>query len=59
MFDTYPDENPGIRFDSQGLATAQLCKVYLVVILQKDSTKGFLPHDPPGVNYMHSPGQQN
>ncbi|MFI8449028.1 hypothetical protein [Streptomyces erythrochromogenes] len=59
VFDTYPDERPGIRFDSQGPAAAKLCKVYLVVIPQKEGAKGFLPHDPPGVSYIRSPGQQN
>ncbi|MFC9587866.1 hypothetical protein ACFVJ8_34255 [Streptomyces yangpuensis] len=59
VFDTYPDENPGIRFDYQGPATAKACKVYLVVFHQQDGTKGFLPQDPPGVRYVHSPGQQN
>ncbi|MFD0122998.1 hypothetical protein [Streptomyces virginiae] len=59
VYDTYPDERPGIRFDYQGSATAKPCKVYLVVFPQKDGAKGFLPHDPPGVSYVHSPGQQN
>ncbi|MFC9825513.1 hypothetical protein ACFWG6_33725 [Streptomyces erythrochromogenes] len=58
-FDTYPDERPGIRFDYQGPATAKPCRIYLVVSLPKDGTKGFLPQDPPGVRYTRSAGQQN
>ncbi|MEU6210852.1 hypothetical protein ABZ891_13155 [Streptomyces sp. NPDC047023] len=58
VYDTYPDERPGIRFDYQGFATAKPCKVHLVVVPQKGSATGFLPHDPPGVHYVHSPGEQ-
>ncbi|MGW7333525.1 hypothetical protein ACWGIU_33980 [Streptomyces sp. NPDC054840] len=58
-FDTYPDERPGIRFDYQGPATAKPCKIYLVILPQKDGAKGFLPQDPPGVSYIRSPGQHN
>lgn len=57
VFDTYPDESPGVRFDYQGPATAKPCKVYLVVFHQKDGTKGFLPQDPPGVRYARSASQ--
>ncbi|QTI45591.1 hypothetical protein JYK04_03385 [Streptomyces nojiriensis] len=56
VFDTYPDERPGIRFDYQGPATAKPCKAYLVVFSLKDGTKGFLPQDPPGVHYVRSAG---
>ncbi|MEV7442817.1 hypothetical protein AB0O22_16945 [Streptomyces sp. NPDC091204] len=59
VFDTYPDERPGVRFDYQGPATAKPCKLYLVVFSLKDGAKGFLPQDPPGVRYVRSPGQQN
>lgn len=59
VYDTHPDERPGIRFDSQGPAAAKLCKVYLVVIPQKESAKGFLPLDPPGVSDIRSAGRQN
>ncbi|MFE9929569.1 hypothetical protein [Streptomyces sp. NPDC005533] len=58
VFDTYPDENPGVRFDYQGPATAKPCKLYLVVFHQQDGTKGFLPQDPPGVRYVRSTGQE-
>ncbi|WP_406738450.1 hypothetical protein OG365_22875 [Streptomyces sp. NBC_00853] len=45
VFDTYPDETPGIRFDYQGPATGQACKVYLVVVPHEDGAQGgFLPH---------------
>ncbi|MFI8902624.1 hypothetical protein ACIGO7_31295 [Streptomyces virginiae] len=59
VFDTYPDEKPGISFDYQGPAAAKPCKVYLVVFPREGGAKGFLPQDPPGVRYVHSPGQQN
>ncbi|MFF4449067.1 hypothetical protein [Streptomyces sp. NPDC001502] len=58
VFDTYPDEKPGIRFDYQGPATAKPCKVYLVVFSLKDGTQGFLPQDPPGMHYVRSAAQQ-
>ncbi|MGW7438499.1 hypothetical protein [Streptomyces sp. NPDC054849] len=56
VFDTYPDERPGIRFDYQGPATAKPCKVHLVVVPLKDGTKGFLPHVPG--QYVRSTGPQ-
>ncbi|WP_030721115.1 hypothetical protein [Streptomyces sp. NRRL F-2580] len=59
VFDTYPDERPGIRFDYQGPATAKPCKLYLVVFSLEDGAKGFLPQDPSDVSYVRSPGQQN
>ncbi|MEU4360074.1 hypothetical protein [Streptomyces virginiae] len=59
VYDTYPDEKPGIRFDYQGPATAKPCKIYLVVFPLKDGTKGFLPHDRAGVDYIRSAGQQD
>lgn len=58
-FDTYPDERPGIRFDHHGPATAKPFRIYLVVSLPKDGTKGILPQDPPGVRYTRSAGRQN
>ncbi|WKD34572.1 hypothetical protein [Streptomyces xanthophaeus] len=58
VFDTYPDERPGIRFDYQGPATGKPCKVYLVVFSQEDGTKGFLPQDPPEVSYVRPAAQQ-
>ncbi|WP_329101808.1 hypothetical protein [Streptomyces sp. NBC_01439] len=58
VFDTYPDEKPGIRFDYQGPATAKPCKIYLVVFSLKEATKGFLPQDPTGVDYVRSAAQQ-
>ncbi|MFF8262580.1 hypothetical protein [Streptomyces virginiae] len=58
VFDTYPDEQPGIRFDYQEPVTAKPCKLYLVVFSLKDGAKGFLPQDPPGVSYVRSAGQQ-
>ncbi|MFJ1569684.1 hypothetical protein ACIOG8_36640 [Streptomyces erythrochromogenes] len=58
VYDTYPDERPGIRFAYQGPATAKPCKIYLVVFPQKDGARGFLPQDPPGVSYVRSAGQQ-
>ncbi|MFB6824091.1 hypothetical protein ACFCXA_21150 [Streptomyces virginiae] len=54
VFDTYPDEKPGIRFDYQGPATAKSCKVYLVVFPLQNGAKGFLPQDPDGVQYVRS-----
>ncbi|MFE5821086.1 hypothetical protein ACFQ7B_04950 [Streptomyces erythrochromogenes] len=59
VYDTYPDENPGIRFDYQGPAAAKPCKIYLVVFPLKDSAKGFLPHDRAGVDYTRSADQQD
>ncbi|KOU73909.1 hypothetical protein ACFV0H_12720 [Streptomyces erythrochromogenes] len=45
VFDTYPDEAPGIRFDFPAPDTGKSCKIYLVVVHYKDGTKGgFLPH---------------
>ncbi|MFE9466350.1 hypothetical protein ACFYNW_22230 [Streptomyces virginiae] len=58
VFDTYPDEKSGIRFDYQGPATAKPCKLYLVVFSLKDGAKGFLPQDPSDVSYVRSAGQQ-
>lgn len=46
-FDTYPDERPGIRFDHHGPATAKPFRIYLVVSLPKDGTKGILPKTHP------------
>ncbi|MFJ3519921.1 hypothetical protein [Streptomyces sp. NPDC090131] len=58
VFDTYPDEKSGIRFDYQGPATAKPCKIYLVVFPLKDGAKGFLPQDPSDVSYVRSAGRQ-
>ncbi|KOV43676.1 hypothetical protein ADK97_05585 [Streptomyces sp. H021] len=48
-----------LRFDYQGSATAKPSRVYLVVFPREGGAKGFLPQGPPGVRYVHSPGQQN
>ncbi|WP_030852856.1 hypothetical protein [Streptomyces sp. NRRL F-4474] len=58
VFDIYPDEDPGIRFDYQGSATAKTCRVYLVIFPGKNGASGFIPQDPPGVRYTLSAGQQ-
>ncbi|MFF3678127.1 hypothetical protein ACFYYS_29655 [Streptomyces sp. NPDC002120] len=59
VFDTYPDERPGIRFDYRGPSTGKPCKVYLVVVPLKDGTRGFLPQDTDGVRYMRSAGSRD
>ncbi|MFD7962939.1 hypothetical protein ACFV5J_19235 [Streptomyces zaomyceticus] len=47
VFDTWPDEPPGIRFDYRGASTGKTCKIYLSVsISDETSSVGFLPHDP-------------
>ncbi|MFE5913609.1 hypothetical protein ACFQ6B_31615 [Streptomyces wedmorensis] len=46
VFDTYPDESPGIRLDYPGVDAGQTCSVYLaIVISDKHGTAGYLPHD--------------
>ncbi|MFE4309720.1 hypothetical protein ACFQ9H_12890 [Streptomyces sp. NPDC056517] len=47
VFDTWPDEPPGIRFDYQAGAAGKSCKVYLSVSISDETgSVGFLPHDP-------------
>lgn len=47
VFDTWPDEPPGIRFDYRGAGTGKTCSIYLSVVPDMhDGAKGFLPHDP-------------
>ncbi|MFI0923645.1 hypothetical protein ACH4TP_06885 [Streptomyces sp. NPDC021012] len=46
VFDTFPDESPGIRLDYPGVATGQTCSVYLSISISDEyGTKGFLPHN--------------
>ncbi|MFF8268905.1 hypothetical protein ACF059_16125 [Streptomyces sp. NPDC016562] len=45
VFDTYPDEEPGIRFDFRGPDSGKSCKIYLVVFAGEYGRKGFLPHN--------------
>ncbi|MFD8642792.1 hypothetical protein ACFV14_21135 [Streptomyces zaomyceticus] len=46
VFDTFPDEPPGIRLDYPGSTTGQTCSVYLSISISDEyGTKGFLPHD--------------
>ncbi|QES51830.1 hypothetical protein DEJ50_32240 [Streptomyces venezuelae] len=47
VFDTYPDESPGIRFDYPGPATGKTCRIHLSLsISDQHGTRGFLPHAP-------------
>ncbi|MGW4700651.1 hypothetical protein [Streptomyces sp. NPDC004285] len=46
VFDTFPDEPPGIRLDYPGTTTRQTCSVYLSISISDEyGTKGFLPHN--------------
>ncbi|MER5931105.1 hypothetical protein [Streptomyces sp. NPDC002054] len=46
VFDTFPDESPGIRLDYPGPATGKTCRIYLSIsISDKYGIRGFLPHD--------------
>ncbi|MFF3315431.1 hypothetical protein ACFYV5_07930 [Streptomyces sp. NPDC003035] len=44
VFDSYPDEAPGIRFDYRSRETEKLCEIYLVVGADEHASYGFLPH---------------
>lgn len=47
VFDTWPDEPPGIRLDYRGAAAGKTCKVYLSVVTSDETgSVGFLPHNP-------------
>ncbi|MFF4426208.1 hypothetical protein ACFY04_36440 [Streptomyces sp. NPDC001549] len=46
VFDTYPDEWPGIRFDYQSPLSGKTCTIYLpITISEQNGTLGFFPHD--------------
>ncbi|MFC8765126.1 hypothetical protein ACFUAG_31020 [Streptomyces sp. NPDC057193] len=46
VFDTFPDEPPGIRLDYRGPAAGEMCSVYLSISISEEyGTKGFLPHN--------------
>ncbi|MEV7418867.1 hypothetical protein [Streptomyces sp. NPDC089919] len=45
VFDTFPDESPGIRLDYHGAATGAMCSVYLAVFISDEhDAEGFLTH---------------
>ncbi|WP_411107195.1 hypothetical protein [Streptomyces sp. cmx-4-9] len=53
VFDTFPDESPGIRFDFSGPETGDSCKIYLMVFTDEDGTRGYLQHNA-AVRYVRS-----
>ncbi|MFF8381909.1 hypothetical protein ACF07V_38115 [Streptomyces sp. NPDC015661] len=56
VFDTFPDESPGIRLDYPGAVTGQTCSVYLSISISDGyGTTGFLPHDAADLRYVRGP----
>ncbi|MEU4062261.1 hypothetical protein AB0F25_07475 [Streptomyces wedmorensis] len=47
VFDTYPDEPPGIRLDYLGADPGQTCSVYFSIVTSDEyGTAGYLSHYP-------------
>ncbi|MFJ3505397.1 hypothetical protein [Streptomyces sp. NPDC090135] len=46
IFDTWPDERPGILFTYEGAGTGKACSVYLSILNTDIGIRGFFPHEP-------------
>ncbi|MFJ3819439.1 hypothetical protein [Streptomyces sp. NPDC090056] len=53
VFDSWPDESPGIRLDYIGAGTGKKCSIYLAITNTNIGVRGFTPHDP-SIRYERS-----